>query len=409
MIGGYFNFIDSAMTTEENRLFRISEVFSPSAPIERRSLFYGRTEQIEKIIGAMFEKGQHAVLFGERGVGKTSLANIIMEILANGVVCSKVTCSKKETYKTLWAKALRKIQFQTINRGIGFTATEYTDTRSLSASLPTSDDIDSIDIQNILEHLRSNLLFIFDEFDSIEDKDTIVRFSETIKLFSDNVTNVTILLIGVAENVSDLLENHQSVERCLVQIKMPRMSHSELKEIISRGLSSLSISISENLSNKIIEYSSGFPHYTHLLCKHGAESVINREDFVFTKVDLDYAVNKAIDNSNQQLRDSYQKATVASKTKNRWSEMIRAASQSSCDEYDSFTANDVLAVFLKQGINSISRESITYYLGQFCKSERGVALEQLGYSKNVRYRFKNPLMKNYIKLKTHREDGQAKK
>ena len=44
--------------------------FSPSAPIDSTDLFAGRTRQIERLLGAIFQRGQHAIIFGERGVGK---------------------------------------------------------------------------------------------------------------------------------------------------------------------------------------------------------------------------------------------------------------------------------------------------------------------------------------------------
>ena len=46
-----------------------SRVFSPTAPIDERDLFAGRTDQIRKLIDAINQKGQHAIVFGERGVG----------------------------------------------------------------------------------------------------------------------------------------------------------------------------------------------------------------------------------------------------------------------------------------------------------------------------------------------------
>ena len=54
-----------------------SQVFTPTAPIDDGTLFAGRQEQVQKVFKAMAQKGQHAVLFGERGVGKTSLAKTI--------------------------------------------------------------------------------------------------------------------------------------------------------------------------------------------------------------------------------------------------------------------------------------------------------------------------------------------
>ena len=182
------------------------------------------------------------------------------------------------------------------------------------------------------------------------------------------------------------------------------MSNYELKEIISHGLRSLNIGINNDIKNIVVEYSSGFPHYTHLLCKYGAESVIQRGGDEFLEGDLSFATRKGAQNSNQQLRNSYRKATIASKQKPKWEEMLQAASKSKTDEYDSFTANDVVAVFATQD-KSVSRESVTYYLREFCKTERGNVIEKVGYSKNIRYKFRNPLMKSYVKLKSHERNS----
>jgi len=54
-------------------------VFTPNTPIDQRALFAGRGDQIRRIIDAVNQAGQHAILFGERGVGKTSLANVISQ------------------------------------------------------------------------------------------------------------------------------------------------------------------------------------------------------------------------------------------------------------------------------------------------------------------------------------------
>ena len=53
---------------------RVAEVFTPGAPIDSLDLFAGRIEQIKDVLTAVVQRGQHLVLYGERGVGKTSLA-----------------------------------------------------------------------------------------------------------------------------------------------------------------------------------------------------------------------------------------------------------------------------------------------------------------------------------------------
>jgi transcriptional regulator with AAA-type ATPase domain len=64
------------------RFMRSGKIFTPSAPIDDQALFAGRVNQLNRIIGAISQRGQHAILFGERGAGKTSLANVLLKILS---------------------------------------------------------------------------------------------------------------------------------------------------------------------------------------------------------------------------------------------------------------------------------------------------------------------------------------
>lgn len=59
----------------------IATVFSPGAPIDEGELFAGRPDQIRELIDAGSQRGQHAIVFGERGVGKTSLANTFTKFM----------------------------------------------------------------------------------------------------------------------------------------------------------------------------------------------------------------------------------------------------------------------------------------------------------------------------------------
>jgi hypothetical protein len=43
-----------------------AQVFSPGAPIDESDLFAGRVEQLRDLINAVNQRGQHAIIFGER-------------------------------------------------------------------------------------------------------------------------------------------------------------------------------------------------------------------------------------------------------------------------------------------------------------------------------------------------------
>lgn len=57
--------------------FEINEIFTPSTPVTTAELFAGRSSQMLRALDAIAERGRHVLLYGERGVGKTSLAQII--------------------------------------------------------------------------------------------------------------------------------------------------------------------------------------------------------------------------------------------------------------------------------------------------------------------------------------------
>src|SRR6058998_247174 len=59
----------------------VANFFQPRSPISTREFFAGRWEQLTTLADAVAQKGLHIVIFGERGVGKTSLANVVSTLL----------------------------------------------------------------------------------------------------------------------------------------------------------------------------------------------------------------------------------------------------------------------------------------------------------------------------------------
>ncbi len=60
---------------------KLSMAFSPATAISRKDFFRGRGAALRRVIDAVNQTGQHVIIFGERGVGKTSLANVIADFL----------------------------------------------------------------------------------------------------------------------------------------------------------------------------------------------------------------------------------------------------------------------------------------------------------------------------------------
>jgi Cdc6-like AAA superfamily ATPase len=236
-----------------DRLRALSEAFRPSAPIDRRSLFAGRTAQLGELFAAVDQPGQHAVVFGERGVGKTSLTAVAAETLGSAqVLASRTTCDRSDDFGSVWRKSFDGIQVTVSRPGVGFGGqpTEAT----MSGSRMLGDET---------PHGVLRALFI-DEFDRLSDEDDRLLFADTIKALSDQLPNATIVLVGVADDVEQLVTEHRSIERALVQIQMPRMSTEELSEIVVNGLTTARVRIDKDALETLAQAAEGLPHYAHL-------------------------------------------------------------------------------------------------------------------------------------------------
>jgi energy-coupling factor transporter ATP-binding protein EcfA2 len=113
----------AAMTEPEllDRMRLVAEAFRPAAPIDRRGLFSGRQEEIAELYSVISQPGQHAVIYGERGVGKTSLAVVVAELLrGSGILVARATCDSSDNFSTVWRKGLSEIAVSSTTEAIGF-------------------------------------------------------------------------------------------------------------------------------------------------------------------------------------------------------------------------------------------------------------------------------------------------
>lgn len=382
----------------------LSRVFTPSSPIKHREFFQGRINQLEKICDSINESGQHAILYGERGVGKTSLANIMKGIFTD-LFPVLITCNRSDSFKTLWKRAFSEVKYSITTKGIGFKPEIIGQTVNLFDNIDLNSETFSSDIENVIKRYDGNayFLFIFDEFDNILDKDVRKSFADLIKSFSDNVNNCSIVLVGIAHNVESLIGSHQSLERCLIQVQMPRMSDEESFDIIEKGLSKLELTIDDEVKSKIVEFSSGFPHYVHLLCKYCVLHVIDQNKEHIDNNDLNAAILKGIENTNGQLQTSYRNAIIGLSTTDKWKNVLFACAQVELDEFNCFNITDVANQYRKITGEEIQKNSIVYNLNQLADKTRGNILEKLDTGLNTRYRFVNPMILAFIKLKINSE------
>ncbi|PYS50049.1 MAG: hypothetical protein DMF68_08335 [Acidobacteria bacterium] len=390
------------MTEQEKMNMRvlIGIAFRPGAPIDRFDLFAGRQAQVRDVIDATTQPGRHVIMFGERGVGKTSLAKVLSEILSNTgqhfLNSGTINCDGTDNYSSLWHKIFRELLVEIKSKGgAGFISKDGSETLILSDLLP--EEVRPDDVRYVLSGFKKPVIIILDEIDRIKDRETTTLLADTIKNLSDHDVSATLILVGVADAVDGLIKEHRSVERALVQVPMPRMSRTELLQIVDKGLESSGMEIDEHAKDRIARLSQGLPHYTHLLGLHAANSAIEEGRMKIDMSDVNRATNTAVEKSHSILSD-YHKATSSPQRQNLYDEVLLACALAETDDLGYFSAAAVAkplsAIMNKQYyIPSFSR-----HLTDFCSEKRGPILMKTGEPRRYRFRFINPLMQPFVIL-----------
>lgn len=94
------------ITNEQRRL--LANAFRPHAPIVNPEAFVGRQDQLSSIQSAIQTDGLHVVLYGEKGCGKTSLANVATSDFER----LQIFCEANASYADLLRDAALKYQRQ---------------------------------------------------------------------------------------------------------------------------------------------------------------------------------------------------------------------------------------------------------------------------------------------------------
>ena len=381
------------------RLIQLGEVFTPDVPIYEADLFSGRNNLLQRIADAVSQRGMHCILFGERGVGKTSLANILpayLSAIGAEVVTAGINCDTTDDYSSLMHKLMQEIIITQQTRNAGFGNGFTIESNPLSYNLP--DAVRPNDVRLLLQAIDANSLLIFDEFDRITDQDTVRLMSDTIKTLSDRAVPATIMLVGVSDNVDGLLREHRSIERCLAQVRMPRMTTDELTEIIDTGLNQVDMTMDDSAQWYIPAVAQGYPHYAHLLALAATRRTVRQSRDCVVRDDIDAAIDDALDNTEHSIQESYLKAVYSPNSTALYVPVLLACALADSDDLNYFNAQSIRDPLSQIMGKTYAIPSFARHLDAFCGQERGAILIKEGRRRNYRYRFTVPLLRPYVLL-----------
>ncbi len=265
--------------TKEN----ISQVFKPAVPIRERNNFIGRTELLKILDRSLYTPGRQSIVFGERGVGKTSFVNIGIELCdsLHDYLLFEYNCSQEDTYHDIIGSILRSTdQLLTTDEykytedhkfdgrlkiGIAEGGGERTESKeeTKKSLIPASFTPNEI----VKHYLMGKYILLIDEYDRIESSKTKRLLAETLKILSNYHSDTKLIICGVSNSAKSLIGDHLSNLRNICVIPIPKMTDDEILEIINTGKRKLGLEFSESLIKLILLVSNGLPFFTHLICE----------------------------------------------------------------------------------------------------------------------------------------------
>jgi len=393
-------------------------IYTPSSPIKDEMFFQGRKRELKCAEENLLMPGKHIIVFGDRGVGKTSFLNMLLK-KRKGII---YRCSSEDNIKTIFLEVLKAIDAHKIEsksiRTESVIAKAGVDLKFVNLGVEpgktTETEYQPASCQKVTPNFLAagfkdkEIILAIDEFDRIEDARTKRFIAELIKNFSDADVKAKVVIVGIADSVSSLIGTHKSISRNVQQIRIERLSEDEIISIPRSGEKALKVKFDQQVIEMIVDYSDRFPHFAHLLSLGCIDSLVNRiekDEKPFDKITAkDFApnaLNYAVSMIEETLQDSYTKAIQSQKGSQIFKHTLWACA---LDVRTEVHINDIREVVCRLQKRNVKKLELVYPLGTLIKEERGSILYK---ARRCCYKFKNPVMKAYVRMALARDNPLA--
>ncbi len=304
---------------------KLATVVNAATPIRSIQHLKGREQQLEEIERALFAVGRHIFIFGDRGVGKSSLAataayqyqspdaepifvsgspdDTFQSVIAN-IAVQALGRSKVENRKN---QESASIEF----RGLKWSTGYEVSTIDLGAQIKSIGDATELLKQVALKHSDKPTV-VLDEFDTIPDPAERAKFASLLKQLGDQSVNIKFFITGIGTSCQELLGAHQSAHRQLATIELHRLGWEGRREIVQDAAMVFGLELDDNVNWRIAMISDGYPYYVHLIIENMLWAAFDSDnDEPMLGVDEFHAgLRAAVTKTNAELRMPYEKAVL---------------------------------------------------------------------------------------------------
>lgn len=279
------------------------EAFTPAQPVSRIAMFAGRTTLLTRVIRAIEDQQLHVVVYGERGIGKTSLLKVLTRLAneARYIVCY-TSCGENSSFSDMFRTIAKSIPLL-FHADFAPTQAETESGGTLADLLPPG-EVTPHQISDLFAKLSSTrILVILDEFDRSPSGPFRRMIAELVKNLSDRSTRVQIVVAGVASNLAELVEHIPSIRRNVLGIQVPNMTTEEVAELIRLGSETCGLNYDAGAVDLITHISCGLPYLASLLAQHAGIGAVDRQSIDVEREDVAAALELVVDETRQRLSE----------------------------------------------------------------------------------------------------------
>lgn len=274
---------------------RLQRAFTPSQPVNNVRMFAGRRELLLSLIRSIEEQQLHAVIFGDRGIGKTSLLHVFSHLAREARYIVRYTsCTETSEFDQTFRAIAADVPLL-YHADFDPTSEPAERGAALDSLLPADKPLTVTMMTEVFAKLSgTRVIVILDEFDRAHSPEFKRSVAELIKNLSDRSIRVQLVIAGVAANLTELIEHIPSIRRNILGLPVPMMTQEEIAEMISLGEAAGQLSFQPEAVAAITDAAQGSPYVTGLLAQHAAAHALDRQVREVEPADVVEAIRRAM-------------------------------------------------------------------------------------------------------------------
>lgn len=329
----------------QQKQLRPKDVFTPNGfPLGEHNVYAARKEAEHALQQAM-DRDRSPLIFGEFGVGKTTLVKRFFLPQAETGRFIHMLTPKNKTIEDLTKIVLERMDY-TVEIGREDTVTasvegsaetsqflplkarltgrleqKTTARRELVVRTPTD--------QGLLELMADARLIV--AVDEMHKADLAFRenLAEMIKAVNtQGLAYPKIVVLGTAAEASQLVELDGGIDRLVKEIPIGPMTPDEAEFVVRDGMSKLRIELADELVAEIVHTAAGAPALIHEISLDVADLAFKRKNRAATSEDLDYAIRHFLTENHARLTSRYMKAIETTGPRRYRKQILRAMAES---------------------------------------------------------------------------------